>query len=71
MGRYYDVDDHLQEPIYDCDLKQCGTIDRLAKWPDRWGNYIGPEDSVPEDQKYWLPTPEQRVEIMKQYEKEK
>lgn len=39
---------------------------RAAEWPDRWGNYIGPEDCVPESQKYWMPTPEEREKIMKQ-----
>ena len=61
-GGYYRVNDEPDpnHPEHDEHNK--------AEWPDRWGNYVGPEDSVPEDQKYWGPTPEQRTEIMKQYE---
>ena len=73
-GGYYDVNDRTED-IYGYVNREWAVVEKdvhhPAEWPDRWGNYVGPEDSVPEDQKYWLPSPEQRVEIMKQYEKEK
>ena len=56
-GGYYNTHDELdpEHPEYDEHNK--------AEWADRWGKYIGPEDSVPDDQKYWLPTPEKRTKI--------
>ena len=68
-GGYYDVHDRVNEPIYDCDMKQCGTVNRPAEWEDRWGNYVGPVNSVPDDQLYLQPTPEQRERILAREEK--
>ena len=43
--------------------------DPIAEWADRWGNYVGPNGSVNDDDLYLGPTPEQREKIMKQNEK--
>jgi hypothetical protein len=54
-GGYYSIDD---EP----------NLGFKTEWPDRWGNYVGPVDSVKEYDLYWMPTPEQMEKIMKQHE---
>jgi hypothetical protein len=61
-GGYYNVNDETdpQHPEYDEFTK--------AEWPDRWGNRIGDNSSLPEEQLYIGPTPEQRIEIIKQYD---
>ena len=66
-GGYYTVNEVVNEPIYDCDMKQVRTINRPPEWPDRWGAYVGDRNSVPEEQLYLMPTPEQREEILKTY----
>ena len=58
-GGYYNVADSPEEVPDDPFCK--------AEWPDRWGNYIGPNGSVKEEDLYNGPTPEQRAEIMKCY----
>ena len=61
-GGYYNVNDEC-----------VGTWEEefnKAEWPDRWGNRVGDNNSLPEDQLYLMPTPEQRVEILKRYENE-
>lgn len=47
-GGYYDVHD---------------GGDRLAEWPDRWGEYVGPINSFGDDELYLMPTEEQRLKI--------
>jgi len=63
-GGYYNVNDRHdpEHPEYDHHTK--------AEWPDQWGNYVGPIGSVAEDDLYQMPTPEQRVEILKTYKLE-
>jgi hypothetical protein len=58
------VHDHLdpEHPEYDEHNK--------AEWPDRWGKYVGPPESVMQDDLYDMPTPEQREEILKNYKLE-
>lgn len=58
-GGYYNVnDEHDPEaPEYDHLTK--------AEWPDRWGNYVGRDRDIPQDQLYLGPTPEQREKILK------
>ena len=48
-GGYYNVNDE--------------DNDNPAEWPDRWGNFVGEQGSVPEEQIYSLPTPEERKKI--------
>ena len=55
-GGYYNVND-----VGD------GPFDK-AEWPDRWGNYVGENESIPNEQLYLMPTPEQFEEIKKKYE---
>lgn len=61
-GGYYNVNDEhdAENPEYDDLMK--------SEWPDRWGNRVGDNNSLPEEDLYLMPTPEQRAEIMKQYE---
>jgi hypothetical protein len=54
-GGYYRVNDE-----HDPDHPEHDVYNK-AEWPDRWGNYVGTEDSIPDTQKYWMPTPEQRA----------
>ena len=68
-GSYYDVHDRVNEPIYDCDLKQCGTVSREAEWPDRWGKYVGPSGCVTEDNLYLQPTPEEYAKLVSEFGK--
>lgn len=56
-GGYYNVADSPEEVAGDPFCK--------AEWPDRWGNYIGPNGSVKEEDLYNGPTPEQAEEIRK------
>jgi hypothetical protein len=37
------------------------------EWPDRWGSFIGENESVPDEQLYLGPTPEQAEKIRKRY----
>ncbi len=59
-GGYYTINDERNPsaPEWDWATK--------AEWPDRWGNYVGPNDM--EADLYWMPTPEQFEKIMKAYE---
>jgi len=67
-GGYYNVHD-LVDDLYGKVGDMWTVVEKnvfhAAEWPDRWGNYVGPEDSVPESQKYWMPTPEEREKILK------
>lgn len=44
-GGYYTINDDADE-IYKME----------AEWPDRWGNRVGDNHSIPEDQLYLFPT---------------
>lgn len=61
-GGYYNVNDEhdVESPEYDYQIK--------AEWPDRWGNFVGEHGSIPDEQLYLGPTPEQAEKIKKQYE---
>jgi hypothetical protein len=59
-GGYYNVADSPEEVPGDPFCK--------AEWPDRWGNYVGPNGSVKEEDLYNGPTPEQAEKIRKRYE---
>ena len=39
-----------------------------AEWADRWGNRVGDNNSLPEEQLYLGPTKEERDRILKQLE---
>ena len=70
-GGYYDVHDRIE------DTYKSGTggkwvvaekdVHYEAEWPDRWGKYVGPSESVNRDDIYEIPTPEQREDILKNY----
>jgi hypothetical protein len=64
-GGFYNVHDLVNEPIYDCNMRQVRTISHPAEWPDRWGKYVGPLESVLNDQLYQAPTADQLEEIFK------
>jgi len=69
-GGYYDVHDRT-ENIYGYVGHKWRVVERdvhyPAEWPDTWGAYVGDCNSVPEEQLYRMPTPEQREEILKTY----
>ena len=69
-GGYYDVHDRIED-IYGYRDHQWGVVEKdshhKAEWPDRWGKYIGPPESVMQADLYDMPTPEQRTEIIKNY----
>ena len=48
-GGYYDVHDRIED-IYGYRDHQWGVVEKdshhKAEWPDRWGKYIGPPESV-------------------------
>lgn len=44
-GGYYNVNDESDNDGYDEYNK--------AEWPDSWGNYVGPTDSIPFDKIYY------------------
>jgi hypothetical protein len=58
-GGYYNVADSPEEVPGDPFCK--------AEWSDRWGNYVGPNGSVKEEDLYNGPTPEQAERIRKRY----
>ncbi len=60
-GGYYSVNDERHPNV--------SEEDWIAKteWPDRWGNYVGPNDSAKEDL-YLMPTEEQLEKIKNAYE---
>ncbi len=35
-----------------------------AEWADKWGNYVGPHGSIPDEQLYLSPTKEQHKKIL-------
>ena len=55
-GGYYNVTAIGEGPFEECE------------WPERWGNFVGEHGSIPDEQLYLMPTPEQREKILKQYE---
>ena len=59
-GGYYSIEDRHEpgHPEWDNQLK--------AEWPDRWGNYLGPAWSFPDEQLYLMPTPEQLDKLGKE-----
>ena len=59
-GGYYNVADSPEEVEGDPFCK--------SEWPERWGNFVGEHGSIPDEQLYLMPTPEQREKIMKRYE---
>jgi hypothetical protein len=64
-GGYYNVNDEPDpdHPEYDWATK--------AEWPDRWGNYVGPNHSLPESEIYYIPTQAEYDKIMAEVEDEK
>jgi hypothetical protein len=50
-GGYYNVNDEGADSIF-------APFDK-AEWSDRWGRFVGEIGSIPEDQLYLGPTPEQ------------
>lgn len=67
-GGYYNVNEET-DCLYDSKgslLDEVYTME--AEWADRWGNRVGDNNSLPDEQLYLGPTPEQRAEILKQYE---
>ena len=60
-GGYYNVNDEPEEVPGDPFCK--------AEWPDRWGNYIGPEGCVKEEDLYGMPTKEELEIIAKNQKK--
>lgn len=67
-GGYYNVNEEVDD-LYNC-KGEVVEKDHImpSEWPDRWGNRIGDNLSLPEEQLYLGPTPEQRTEILKRYE---
>ena len=61
-GGYYNIYNETNP----CDPE--GNNCTKEEWPDRWGNYVGPINSVPDGQLYLMPAPKQAAEIKKQYE---
>lgn len=58
-GGYYNVNDEPEDPGYEWASK--------AEWPDRWGNFVAKLDTLPQEDLYLMPTPEQRIEINKRF----
>jgi len=54
-GGYYNVYDEPEDPGYEWASK--------AEWPDRWGNRVGDNLSLPPEQIYGMPMPEELIII--------
>ena len=52
-GGYYNVNDE--------------DDDNPSEWPDRWGNFVGEQGSIPEEQIYSMPTSEERKKMNENY----
>lgn len=57
-GSYYNVNDE-----HDPEAPENDQFTK-AEWPDRWGNFVGEIGSIPDEQLYLMPTPEE-MEIIK------
>lgn len=67
-GGYYNVNDETEDLVNVKGEVVVKNHINPAEWPDRWGNRVGDNLSLPEEQLYLGPTPEQRKEILKEYE---
>lgn len=66
-GGYYNVE-AMDDGVFDMEGNKIGNYHFEAEWPDRWGNRVGDNLSLPEEQLYLGPTEEQRRLIIKHYE---
>ena len=55
-GGYYNITPESHDLI-DSKGKVCGNYTFPAEWADRWGTYVGPRESIPNDQLYTQPSP--------------
>jgi hypothetical protein len=58
-GGYYNVNDEVDD-LYNCkgEVVEKDVVDE-AEWTDNWGDRVGDNQSLPEDQLYLMPTPDE------------
>lgn len=68
-GGYYNVNDEVTN-LYDCqgNIVEKNIVDE-AEWTDSWGVRVGDNQSIPQDQLYLMPTPEE-LELFREKDKQ-